>query len=394
MIPIRNPQSAIRNRGIIAFGVIGFILLVVLPLLNILPSEGAWYHISNYRLNLFGKFLCYAIVALGIDLIWGYTGILSLGHGMYFALGGYCMGMYLMLVIGKQGVYGSELPDFMVFLNWTKLPWYWPPFRHAWFMPIAVILVPGLSAMVFGFLTFRSRIRGVYFAIITQALTYALALLFFRNNIGLGGNNGLTDFKRILGFPLDQQNTMCGLYIITVLCLGGAYLLCRWITASKLGRVLIAIRDNENRVRFSGYSPARFKLFAFAVSAILAGIAGALYVPQVGIINPSELEIGPSLEMVIWVAVGGRGTLVGAALGSFVVNWSKSLLTGSTIFSQVWPYLLGGLFLGVVMFIPEGLVGLPRRLSGLFRRLRVAHEKKSKWAAGEQIGESTIDHCK
>ncbi len=357
------------RRGLVPFWAVGAVLLIVLPLMNAYGPEDTLLHISNYRLNLFGKFLCYAIVALGIDLIWGFTGVLSLGQGVYFALGGYAMGMYLMLAIAGEGVYGSELPDFMVFLGWEKLPWYWPPFRYFWWTALAVVFVPGGAAALFGFLAFRSRIRGVYFAIITQALTFALALLFFRNSIGLGGNNGLTDFKRLLGLSLSEPSTMRGLYMATVVALGAAYLLCRWLTMSKFGRVLVAIRDNEARVRFSGYSASRYKLCAFTISGMLAGVAGALYVPQVGIINPSELQILPSIEMAVWVAVGGRGTLVGAVLGAFSVSWFKSLLTGSTTYAVMWPYFLGGLFVVVVMLLPDGLVSLPRRLAALRRRV-------------------------
>jgi urea transport system permease protein len=346
------------------------VLLVVVPLMNAYGPEGTLLHVSDYKLNLFGKFLCYAIVALGIDLIWGFTGVLSLGQGVYFALGGYAMGMYLMLAIAGEGVYGSELPDFMVFLGWEKLPWFWPPFRHFWWTALAIVLVPGGAAALFGLLAFRSRIRGVYFAIITQALTFAMALVFYRNSLGLGGNNGLTDFKRLLGFALNDPATMRGLYMATVIALGLAYLACRWLTMSKFGRVLVAIRDNETRVRFSGYSASRYKVCAFTIAGVLAGIAGALYAPQVGIINPSELDILPSIEMAVWVAVGGRGTLVGAAVGAFAVSWFKSALTGSTTFAAMWPYFLGGLFVVVVMFLPEGLVGIPRRLLGLVARVR------------------------
>lgn len=365
-----NARRPRFRHGLLPFYVVGVVLLVVLPLMNAYGPKDTLLHVSDYRLNLFGKFLCYAIVALGIDLIWGYTGVLSLGHGVYFALGGYVMGMYLMLAIAGEGVYGSDLPDFMVFLGWEKLPWFWPPFRHFWWTALAVLFVPGGAAALFGFLAFRSRIRGVYFAIITQALTFAMALMFFRNSIGLGGNNGLTDFKRLLAWSLNKPSTMRGLYMATVIALGLAYLTCRWLTVSKFGRVLVAIRDNETRVRFSGYSTARYKICAFTISGMLAGVAGALYVPQVGIINPSELEILPSIEMAIWVAVGGRGTLVGAALGAFVVSWFKSALTGSTTFSPMWPYFLGGLFVVVVMLLPEGLIGLPRRVARLIARMR------------------------
>jgi urea transport system permease protein len=358
------------RRGLAPFWVVGAVLLVAVPMMNAYGPEGTLLHVSDYKLNLFGKFLCYAIVALGIDLIWGFTGVLSLGQGVYFALGGYAMGMYLMLAIAGEGVYGSALPDFMVFLGWEKLPWFWPPFRYFWWTALAVVLIPGGAAALFGFLAFRSRIRGVYFAIITQALTFAMALVFYRNSLGLGGNNGLTDFKRLLGFALHEPATMRGLYMATVIALGLAYLMCRWLTMSKFGRVLVAIRDNETRVRFSGYSASRYKVCAFTIAGVLAGIAGALYVPQVGIINPSELDILPSIEMAVWVAVGGRGTLVGAAVGAFAVSWFKSVLTGSTTFSAMWPYFLGGLFVVVVMFLPEGLVGIPRRLLGLYARVR------------------------
>ena len=358
------------SRGLAPFWVVAAVLLVVVPLMNAYGPEGTLLHVSDYKLNLFGKFLCYAIVALGIDLIWGFTGVLSLGQGVYFALGGYAMGMYLMLAIAGEGVYGSELPDFMVFLGWEKLPWFWPPFRHFWWTALAIVLVPGGAAALFGLLAFRSRIRGVYFAIITQALTFAMALVFYRNSLGLGGHNGLTDFKRLLGFALNDPATMRGLYMATVIALGLAYLACRWLTMSKFGRVLVAIRDNETRVRFSGYSASRYKVCAFTIAGVLAGIAGALYAPQVGIINPSELDILPSIEMAVWVAVGGRGTLVGAAVGAFAVSWFKSALTGSTTFAAMWPYFLGGLFVVVVMFLPEGLVGIPRRLLGLVARVR------------------------
>jgi urea transport system permease protein len=356
------------RRGLLPFWGVGAVLLVVLPLMNAYGPEDTFLHITDYRLNLFGKFLCYAIVALGIDLIWGFTGVLSLGQGVYFALGGYAMGMYLMLAIAGEGVYGSELPDFMVFLGWEKLPWFWPPFKHFWWTLIAIVAVPGGAAALFGFLAFRSRIRGVYFAIITQALTFALALLFFRNSIGLGGNNGLTDFKRLLGLSLADPRTMRGLYMATVIALGLSYLLCRWLTMSKFGRVLVAIRDNETRVRFSGYSASRYKVVAFTISGMLAGLAGGLYVPQVGIINPSEMDILPSIEMAVWVAVGGRGTLVGAVLGAVSVSWFKSALTGSTTYAAMWPYFLGGLFVVVVMLLPDGLISIPRRLAALRRR--------------------------
>jgi urea transport system permease protein len=346
--------------------VLAALAIGLVPLLNKLSPSSTFY-LSDYYLTLFGKYLTFAILALGMDLLWGYTGILSLGQGVFFALGGYCMGMYLMLHIGLEGQYKNPLPDFMVFLNWPKLPWYWPPFRNFGFASLGAIVVPTAFAAIFGFLAFRSRIRGVYLSIITQALTYALMLLFFLNELGLGGNNGLTDYKTIAGFRLKEMSTMRGLYIISGFTLLGVYILCRWITRSNLGRVLEAIRDGENRVRFSGYSPVGFKLFVFVVAAAIAGVAGALYVPQVGIINPSRLEPAESIEIAIWVAVGGRGTLSGAILGALVVNGMKSWLT--TRYPGSWLYVLGALFVGVVMLLPDGLVSLPARLTALWKRL-------------------------
>ena len=348
-------------------GVLSFLVIVVVPLLNSAVPSTSWFYLSDFQVTLFGKYLTYAILALGMDLLWGYTGILSLGQGVFFALGGYCMGMYLMLHIGLEGQYHNELPDFMVFLNWPKLPWYWPPFRNFGFATVAAVAVPTAFAALFGFLAFRSRIRGVYLSIITQALTYALMLLFFLNELGLGGNNGLTDYKTIAGFRLKEMSTLRGLYVASGIVLLVAYLACRWITRSKLGRVLEAIRDGENRVRFSGYSPVGFKLFVFVVAAGIAGIAGALYVPQVGIINPSRLDPAESIEVAIWVAVGGRGTLVGAILGSIVVNSLKSWLTNK--FPGSWLYVLGSVFVGVVMLLPDGLISLPRRLMALWMKL-------------------------
>jgi urea transport system permease protein len=369
---MRTPESATRSRlltprqwGILAG--LSVLTVVVVPVLNALTPATWIIHVSDFHLQLLGKYLTYATLALGMDLLWGYTGILSLGQGVFFALGGYCMGMYLMLHIGLEGQYKNELPDFMVFLNWPKLPWYWPPFRNFLFATVAAILIPTGFAALFGFLAFRSRIRGVYFSIITQALTYALMLLFFLNEFALGGNNGLTDFKTIAGFRLQEMSTMRGLYVLSGLILVGAFLLCRWITRSKLGRVLEAIRDGENRVRFSGYSPVGFKLFVFVVAAAIAGVAGALYVPQVGIINPSRLDPAESIEVAIWVAVGGRGTLVGAILGALVVNGLKSWLT--TSYPGSWLYVLGALFVIVVMLLPDGLVSLPGRLRGLWARI-------------------------
>lgn len=344
----------------LSLGLITVLLLFVLPLLNALPTQGSSLYLPDFYLNLFGKFLAYAILALGIDLIWGYTGILSLGQGVFFGLGAYVMGMHLMLAIGKQSVYQSTLPDFMVWNQVKALPLFWKPFYSFGVTLAGVFLVPALFALVFGFLAFRSRIRGVYFAIITQALALVIWLLFNRNELNLGGTNGLTDFKTVLGFDLLSPSTQRGLYITTVLCLIGSYLLCRWITKSRLGKVLTATRDNEHRVRFSGYSPANYKLFVFVVSAALAGLAGALYVPQVGIITPSQIGVIPSIEMVIWVAVGGRGTLAGAVVGAIGVNWARSFLT--TSYPDLWLIFLGALFVGVVLFIPDGIMGSLRHL--------------------------------
>jgi urea transport system permease protein len=337
-------------------------MLILLPLLNVLPAADSWLHVSDFTLNRFGKFLAFAILALGLDLIWGYTGILSLGHGVFFGLGAYAMGMHLMLSIGTESVYGSALPDFMVWNQVKELPLFWKPFYSFSFSLVAAILVPTLFAALFGFLAFRSRIKGVYFSIITQALALSAWLVFNRNETNLGGTNGLTDFKTVLGFRLSDPGTQRALYVLTVLCLGGAYLLCRWIIRSRTGKVLVAVRDSEQRVLFSGYSPANYKLFVFVVSAALAGLAGALYVPQVGIITPAQIGVLPSLEMVIWVAVGGRGTLVGAVLGAVGVNWARSILTNS--FPDLWPFFLGGLFVAVVLLFPEGCIGLIRKLGG------------------------------
>jgi urea transport system permease protein len=341
-------------------------VLLLMPALNLLPA-GSPLHVSNFTLNLFGKFLAYAILALGIDLIWGYAGVLSLGHGVFFGLGAYAMGMHLMLEIGTAGVYQNVLPDFMVWNRVTELPLFWRPFYSGGFTLLAVVAVPGIVAFLFGYLTFRSRIRGVYFSIITQALALSAWLMFNRNSLNLGGTNGLSGFKTIFGFPLDSPATQRGLYLVTLVCLAGAYLGCRWITRSPLGKVLAAIRDSETRVLFSGYSPAAFKLFVFVVSAVLAGVAGALYVPQVGIITPAKIGVLPSIEMIIWVAVGGRGTLLGAVLGAFGVNWLQSILT--TRFPDLWLLVLGGLFVGVVLLFPDGVVGGARALAG---RLRAA----------------------
>jgi urea transport system permease protein len=331
-------------------------LVLVVPILNIFPAPGSSVYLADFYINIVGKWLCLAILALSIDLIWGFCGILSLGHGAFFALGGYAMGMYLMRSIGDRGVYRNPLlPDFMVFLNWKELPWYWYGFDSFVFAAAMALLVPGALAFVFGWFAFRSRITGVYLSIITQAMTFALMLAFFRNDMGFGGNNGLTDFKDILGFPLNRQSTRIGLYVASAGALVLAYLLCQRIVSSKLGRVIVAIRDAEPRVRFLGYSVTHYKVFVFTVSAMLAGLAGALYVPQVGIINPSEFSPAASIEAVIWVAVGGRGTLYGAVIGAFLVNGVKTYLTSSL--PELWLYVLGGLFIAVTLLLPRGLVG-------------------------------------
>jgi urea transport system permease protein len=319
--------------------------------------------VPDYLVTLLGKFLCFATVAIAMDLLWGYAGILSLGHGVFFALGGYAMGMYLMLAIGDAGVYRSKLPDFMVFLDWKELPWFWRPFDNFALALVACVLLPGLLAYVFGFFAFRSRIRGVYFSIITQALTFALMLLFFRNETGLGGNNGLTNFKHLYGYPLAEASTKLGLCLLSALACAGTFLLARFVVTSKAGRVLRAVRDQESRVMFSGYDPRGFKLFVFTLSAAICGLAGALYVPQVGIINPSELQPSNSIEMAIWVAVGGRGSLLGAPLGAFVVNGAKSWFT--VALPDFWLYVLGVLFIAVTLLFPDGLVGLSSRLRAL-----------------------------
>jgi urea transport system permease protein len=327
---------------------------LVVPLLNVLPAEQSALHASEFLVTLVGKFACYAIVAVAMDLVWGYTGILSLCHALFFALGGYAMGMYLMRSIGTEGVYRSTLPDFMVFLDWKELPWYWHGFEHFWFAAAMALFVPGLVAYIFGFFAFRSRIGGVYFSIITQAFTYAAMLLFFRNATGFGGNNGLTDFKRILGYPLREPSTRAVLCALSGAALAISYALCRAIAASRAGRVLTAMRDAESKVRFSGYNPVTYKLFAWTLSAVLCGAAGALYVPQVGIVNPSEMQPSSSVEIAIWVAVGGRGTLAGAILGALFVNGAKSWLT--VAFPTAWLYVLGGLFVVVTLLLPGGLL--------------------------------------
>ncbi len=329
---------------------------VLVPLLHVALPEGHALRPSTYAVTLVGKILCYATVAVAMDLIWGFAGILSLGHGLFFALGGYAFGMYLMRQIGRDGSYGADLPDFMVFLDWKTLPWFWTGSEHAAWAIALVVIVPGLLAGVFGWFAFRSRIKGVYLSIVTQALTYAAMLLFFRNETGFGGNNGFTDFKRIFGVPITAPGTRAALLAASAFCLLASFVLCRFLVRSKFGRILEAIRDAETRVMFLGYDPLPYKLAAWVISAVLCAIAGALYVPQVGIINPSEMSPANSIEIAVWVAVGGRGTLVGPIVGAFLVNLSKSWFTQA--FPQLWLFFLGLLFIVVTLALPRGVVGL------------------------------------
>jgi urea transport system permease protein len=345
-----NPQSLLSTQGRIAVASIVALLLMVVPFL------------PDFYVTLLGKIMCFAICALAMDLIWGYTGILSLGHGLFFALGGYAMGMYLMRQIGRDGVYKSELPDFMVFLDWKELPWQWVGSDYFVWAMFLVVAVPGLLAFVFGYFAFRSRIKGVYFSIITQALTFAAMLLFFRNETGFGGNNGFTDFKRILDVPIATPSMRVTLCILTGLTLVGFYLIAKYIVQSKFGRVLQAIRDAESRVLFTGYNTLWYKLSIWTISAMMCGVAGALYVPQVGIINPGEMSPAAGIEIAIWAAVGGRATLIGPIIGAFFVNGAKSWFT--VAFPEFWLYFLGGLFIAVTLFLPQGIIGLVRKLRG------------------------------
>ncbi len=358
LLPAKGPLLTRSGWGSIL--VVLLVVGAVAPLLNLVVPADSAFHLSDYMVGLLGKIMCYAICALAMDLIWGYTGILSLGHGLFFALGGYVMGMYLMRQIGRDGNYQSDLPDFMVFLDWKELPWHWALSDSFLATLLLIVLVPGLVAFVFGYFAFRSRIKGVYFSIITQALTFAALLLFFRNETGMGGNNGFTDFKRILGLPIATQEMRMTLFVITGLTLLGFYVFARWLVGSKFGRVLQAVRDAESRVMFCGYNPLPYKLTIWTISAVMCGIAGALYVPQVGIINPSEMSTAASIEMAVWAAVGGRATLVGPIIGAFLVNGAKSWLT--VTFPEVWLYFLGALFIAVTLFMPHGVVGLVRRL--------------------------------
>jgi urea transport system permease protein len=359
------------DRSAMIFLIVVAAIAVAVPILNLAVPQASALHMPTYLVALFGKYICYALLALSIDLIWGYCGILSLGHGAFFALGGYAMGMYLMRQIGTRGVYADPiLPDFMVFLNWKELPAYWYGFQHFSYAALMIVAVPGALAFVFGWFAFRSRVTGVYLSIITQALTYALMLGFFRNNFGFGGNNGLTDFKDIFGFNVQAESTRNFLFSISCVALMAGFLVCRAIVTSKFGKVLIAIRDAEARTRFLGYRVESYKLFVFTLSACMAGIAGALYVPQVGIINPSEFAPGNSIEAVIWVAVGGRGTLTGAALGAVLVNYGKTYFT-SGVLAPYWLFMLGSLFIGVTLLLPRGVVGTLHHWTAL-RRARVS----------------------
>jgi urea transport system permease protein len=357
---IRFFIDGLDRRGRIVVGLLVALALLV-PAGNLLVPDGNVLHVSTYQLTLCGKYLTYALLALSVDLVWGYCGILSLGHGAFFALGGYAMGMYLMRQIGTRGVYADPvLPDFMVFLNWKELPWFWQGFDMAWYAGLMVVLVPGIIALLFGWLSFRSRVTGVYLSIITQALTYALLLAFFRNDMGFGGNNGLTDFKDILGFPIQAPGTRAVLFAASALMLALGFIIASAVVRSKLGKVLVAIRDAESRTRFIGYRVEHYKLFVWTLSAVMAGVAGALYVPQVGIINPSEFDPSASIEAVIWVAVGGRGTLIGPLIGAVAVNFGKTWFTG--VLPEVWLYALGALFVVVTLFLPCGIVGLWDRI--------------------------------
>ncbi len=358
----------------LVIAIAAFIVVVVIPWLNATTSPDSFWHVSNFRINVFGKYLCYSVLALSVNLLWGYTGLLSLGQALFFSLGGYALGMHLMLMIGKLGQYKADIPDFMVFLEFPArfpetggLPPHWIPFKSFWFSAAAVVWVPAIVAFIFGWLAFRSRIKGVYFSILSQALTYAACLMFFRNDFTFGGNNGLTDFKFILGHEINSPETKRWLYVASGILLLLVYLFCRWLTRTKFGLIQRAIRDSENRVLFSGYATANFKLFVFVVSALIAGVGGALFVPQVGIINPSEMAPEKSLEAVVWVAVGGRHTLVGPILGAVTVNALKSYATWA--FPEQWLYLLGGMFILVVLFMPKGIAGLPEQLAGWKQKL-------------------------
>jgi urea transport system permease protein len=362
--------QSIPKRELLFVALAALIGIVVLPCLNAFVPSTSFFHVSNFSINIYGKYLCYAVLAIGVNLLWGYTGLLSLGQALFFSLGGYCLGMHLMLMIGKLGQYKTDLPDFMVFLEFAKrfpetggLPPHWMPFKSFGFAALMVIVVPAVVSFIFGWLAFRSRIKGVYFSILSQALTYAAMLMFFRNDFTFGGNNGLTDFKFILGYEVNSAATKRALFIASVILLLLVYLVCRWLTSTKFGLIQRAIRDSENRVLFSGYATANFKLFVFVLSGVICGLGGALFVPQVGIINPSEMAPDKSLEAVVWCAVGGRGNLLGPILGAIGCNALKSYATHS--FAEQWPYILGGLFIFATLFMPKGLIGLPAQLMAL-----------------------------
>ena len=365
VVILRAKQPLMTRTGWAAFLTALIAVCAFAPLLNLWVPQGSAFHMSDFAVALIGKIMCFAICALAMDLIWGYSGILSLGHGLFFALGGYAMGMYLMRQIGLEGNYKSELPDFMVFLDWKTLPWHWRWSESFIATLFLIVAVPGLVAFVFGYFAFRSRIRGVYFSIITQAMTFAAMLLFFRNETGFGGNNGFTDFKRILGIAIATPNMRMTLFVLTGLVLLGFFLMAKWLVASKFGRVLQAVRDAETRVMFSGYNPIGYKLTIWTISAMMCGVAGALYVPQVGIINPSEMSPANSIEFAIWAAVGGRATLIGPIVGAFIVNGAKSWLT--VAYPEFWLYFLGALFIAVTLYLPNGVVGLVKKLKRVNR---------------------------
>ncbi|WP_413113307.1 urea ABC transporter permease subunit UrtC [Thaumasiovibrio sp. DFM-14] len=372
-----------RGGQITIFAVLAAVILI--PLANALLPSGHFLHVETFTISLMGKYLCYAMLALALDLVWGYLGLLSLGHGAFFAIGGYAMGMYLMRQIGTRGVYADPiLPDFMVFLNWSELPWFWHGFDQFWFACLMAVVAPGVLAFVFGYLAFRSRVSGVYLSIITQALTYALMLAFFRNEMGFGGNNGLTDFKDIVGFSLQNDAMKVALFITTGIALIGSYIVCRMVVTSRLGRVALAIRDTESRTRFMGYNVDGIKLWVFVLSAVIAGIAGALYVPQVGIINPGEFAPLVSIEIVVWVALGGRATLFGAIVGALIINYAKSWFTVE--FPEVWLFALGGLFVLSTMYLPQGVIGFVRQQYARIRQ----HSPKEALVEEKETQEVTV----
>lgn len=380
-VPERQPLFS--RKVWLALVILTLVVAVGVPICALVIPEGHPLHLSAYALTLIGKIMCFALAAIALDLVWGYCGILSLGHGLFFALGGYAMGMYLMRAIGREGVYKSDLPDFMVFLDWKELPWFWHGTEHLPYALLLVVLVPGVLAWLFGFFAFRSRIKGVYLSIITQAMTYAAMLLFFRNETGFGGNNGFTDFKRIAGYAVAAPETRAALFVLTFLALLAGFVACRYIVTSKLGRVVTAVRDAEMRVMFSGYNPLGYKLFVWTFSAVLCGIAGALYVPQVGIINPGEMSPANSIEMAVWVAVGGRGTLIGPIVGAFLVNGAKTMFTA--YFAEYWLFLLGAMFVLVTLYLPDGVVGLWRRLRG-----KRTAAQKIQAATGEAVSPAAV----